>query len=227
MNSKDTLRRIEEVGVVLVVRAGSADEALNGIKAVVEGGLKAVEVTFSVPGAPSVIREVKRVLGDQVILGAGTVLNPEDAEDAVDAGATYLVAPNTDEKVIGSAKRLGVAVFPGAFTPSEIARAWDLGADVVKVFPASLGGPAYIRALKAPLPHIRLMPTGGVDERNAGDFIKAGAFALGAGGALFDQKKLRAKDWKGMTETAARFMAAVRAARGDTLMLPGQGEPRH
>lgn len=225
MNGKDTLRRIGEVSAVLVVRAASADEALGGIEAVVAGGLNAVEVTFSVPGAPMVIREVRRVMGDKLLLGAGTVLSAEDAEDAVDAGATYLVAPNTDAKVIGAAKRLGVPVFPGAFTASEIVHAWDLGADVVKVFPASLGGPGYIRALRAPLPHIPLMPTGGIDEGNVGEFLRAGAFAVGAGGALFDAKKLKAKDWKGMTETAARFVSAVRAARGDTQVL--WGKPPH
>src|SRR5204862_6506977 len=131
----------------LVVRGETEDEAVNGIRAVVEGGIRAVEITFTVPGAPSVIRRVARDLGDSVLLGAGTVLTPEEAEDAVDAGAKYLIAPNTDEKVIGAAKRLGTPIIPGAFTPTEILRAWDLGADAIKVFPASLGGPNYIRAL--------------------------------------------------------------------------------
>jgi 2-dehydro-3-deoxyphosphogluconate aldolase/(4S)-4-hydroxy-2-oxoglutarate aldolase len=219
MPHRESLRRIGEVGAVLVVRADSPEDALAGIRAVVEGGLRAVEVTFTVPGAPSVIREVKKALGDQVLLGAGTVLHPEDAEDAVDAGAEFLVAPNTDEKVIGSAKRLCVPVFPGAFTPTEVLRAWDLGADAVKIFPASLAGPAYIKALQGPYPHIPLMPTGGVDERNVREFFEAGAFAVGAGGSLFDRKKIKAKDWKGLTETAARFMVAVRAAKSATRVI--------
>lgn len=213
MPHSELLRNIQEIGVLLVVRADSQDEVLDGVRAVVAGGLKAVEVTFTVPGAPGVIREIRRTLGDQILLGAGTVLNPEDAEDAVDAGAQYLIAPNTDEKVIGMAKRLKVPIFPGAFTPTEVVRAWDLGADAVKIFPASVGGPAYIKALRAPLPHIPLIPTGGVDEHNVGEFLKAGAFAVGAGGSLFDAKKLKAKDWNGMTETARRFMAAVRGTR--------------
>src|SRR4029077_1893485 len=120
------------------------EEAVNGIRAVMEGGIRAVEVTFTVSGAPGVIRRVKHEFGDSVLLGAGTVLTPEQAEDAVDAGALYLIAPNTDEKVIGAAKRLGVTMIPGAFTPTEIVRAWDLGADAVKIFPALTAGPAYI-----------------------------------------------------------------------------------
>lgn len=213
MPHSELLKKIQDVGAILVVRAETQEDALEGVRAVVAGGLKAVEVTFTVPGAPGVIREIRRTMGDQVILGAGTVLHPEDAEDAVDAGAQYLLAPNTDEKVIGMAKRLKVAVFPGAYTPTEVIRAWDLGADAIKIFPASAGGPGYIKALRAPLPHIPLIPTGGVDEHNVGEFLKAGAFAVGAGGSLFDARKLKAKDWNGMTETARRFLAAVRSSR--------------
>lgn len=214
MNSNGkVLNRIGELGVVLVVRCETDEEAVNGIRAVVEGGIRAVEVTFSVPGAPGVIRRVKHDLGDSVLLGAGTVLTPEQAEDAVDAGAVYLISPNADEKVIGAAKRLGVPIIPGAFTPTEVVRAWDMGADAVKIFPASLGGPNYIRALRQPLPNIPLVPTGGVDERTVGDFFRAGAFAVGAGGALFDKKRLQAKDFSGMTDIAKRFTLAMRAAR--------------
>jgi len=212
-NGKAVLARLGELGAVLVVRCETEDEALHGIRAVVAGGITAVEITFTLPGATAVIRRVKHELGDGVLLGAGTVLTPEEAEDAVDAGARYLIAPNTDEKVIGAAKRLGAVIIPGAFTPTEIVRAWDLGADAIKVFPASVGGPPYIRALRAPLPHIPLIPTGGVDERTVGEFFRAGAFAVGVGGALFDRKRLQAKDYAGMTEVAKRFMEALRAAR--------------
>jgi 2-dehydro-3-deoxyphosphogluconate aldolase/(4S)-4-hydroxy-2-oxoglutarate aldolase len=207
------MKRIGELGVLLVVRCETEEQAVNGIRAVVEGGIRAVEITFTVPGAPGVIRRVKHDLGESVLLGAGTVLTPEQAEDAVDAGASYLIAPNTDEKVIGAAKRLGVPIIPGAFTPTEVIRAWDMGADAVKIFPASLGGPGYIKALKAPLPHIPMIPTGGVDERTVADFFRAGAFAVGAGGALFDHKRLLAKDYTGMTEVAKHFMTALLAAR--------------
>jgi 2-dehydro-3-deoxyphosphogluconate aldolase/(4S)-4-hydroxy-2-oxoglutarate aldolase len=212
-NGKAVLKKIGELGVILIVRCETEDEAIHGIRAVMAGGIKAVEITFTVPSATSVIRRVKHEFGESVLLGAGTVLTPEEVEDAVDAGALYLIAPNTDEKVIGAAKRLGVPIIPGAFTPTEVVRAWDLGADAIKIFPASVGGPSYIRALRAPLPHIPLIPTGGVDDKTVGDFFRAGAFAVGAGGALFDRKRLHAKDYAGMTEVAARFMAALKAAR--------------
>lgn len=215
-NNKSVLKTIGEYGAVLVVRCETEDEAVNGIRAVLEGGIKAVEVTFTVPGAPGVIRRVKHEFGDSVLLGAGTVLTPEQAEDAVDAGAVYLISPNTDEKVIGAAKRLNVLSIPGAFTPTEVVRAWDLGADAIKIFPASLGGAPYIKSLKAPLPNIPLIPTGGVDERTVGDFFRAGAFAVGVGGALFDLKRLKAKDYAGMTEVAKRFTTALRLAREES-----------
>ena len=212
-NAKAVLKALGEYGAVLIVRCETEDEAVNGIRAVMEGGIKAVEVTFTVPGAPGVIRRVKHEFGDSILLGAGTVLTPEQAEDAVDAGASYLISPNADEKVIGAAKRLNVASIPGAFTATEVVRAWDLGADAIKIFPASLGGAPYIKALKAPLPNIPMIPTGGVDERTVGDFFRAGAFAVGAGGALFDLKRLKAKDYVGMTEVAKRFTTALRLAR--------------
>ena len=211
--NKSILKALGDHGAVLIVRCETEDEAVNGIRAVMEGGIKAVEVTFTVPGAPRVIRRVKQEFGDSILLGAGTVLTPEQAEDAVDAGAVYLISPNTDEKVIGAAKRLNVVSIPGAFTATEVVRAWDLGADAIKIFPASVGGPSYIKALKAPLPNIPLIPTGGVDERTVGDFFRAGAFAVGAGGALFDLKRLKAKDYAGMTDVAKRFTTALRAAR--------------
>ena len=207
------IKRIQDIGVILIVRTHSPQEVLEGVRAAVEGGLKAVEVTSNVPGAPGVLREIRRALGDEIVLGAGTILRAEDAEDAVDAGAQYLVAPNVDDKVIGMAKRLKVAVFPGAFTPTEVARAWDLGADAVKVFPASVGGPAYIKAIRAPLPNIPLIPTGGVNQSNVGDYLNTGALAVGVGGSLFDLQKVKAHDWKGITDTARRFMAAVQTAR--------------
>jgi 2-dehydro-3-deoxyphosphogluconate aldolase/(4S)-4-hydroxy-2-oxoglutarate aldolase len=214
-NCKTVLKTLGEYGAVLVVRCETEEEAVNGVRAVMEGGLRAVEVTFTVPGAPAVIRRIRHEFGDSLLLGAGTVLTPEQAEDAVDAGALYLIAPNTDEKVIGAAKRLGVPVIPGAFTATEVVRAWDLGADAIKIFPASLGGPSYIKALRAPLPHIPMIPTGGVDERTVGDFFAAGAYAVGVGGALFDRKRLQVKDWAGMTEVAKRFTMALSNARQD------------
>jgi len=211
---KETLDQIRELGIVLVVRGKSADELMGGIQAVYEGGVRAIEITFSVADAVSLIAKLNERLGDKILLGAGTVMNPSDAVAAVNAGARYVVAPNTNIEVVGMAKRLGVPVMPGAYTPTEVVNAWNAGADVVKIFPASVGGPEYIRTLKGPLPDIPLMPTGGVDMDTAAAFLDAGAFALGTGTALFDKKLLAAKDYKGLTERAKAFVKIVKEARG-------------
>lgn len=214
MGAPDTIRQLGELGVILVIRCDSTDEALHGIAAVLAGGIRAMEVTFTVPGAPDVIRAVGKEYGDRVVLGAGTVTTTEQAKQAFDAGAKYLVAPNTNVQVIESAQRLGLPMFPGAFTPTEVQRAWELGASAVKIFPASVGGPDYIKALKGPYPDIPMVPTGGVNDETVGAFFKAGAFAVGAGGSLFDKKLLKAKEFAKMTQIAQRFMQAVAAARG-------------
>ena len=147
------------------------------------------------------------------MVGVGTVLDAGTARDAISVGAEFVVSPGFDAGVVEETKKRGKISIPGAFTPTEIVRAWDLGADAVKIFPASLGGPSYIKALKAPLPNIPMIPTGGVDERTVGDFFRAGAFAVGAGGAIFDLKRLKAKDYAGMTEVAKRFTTALRLGR--------------
>jgi len=208
-----TVEKIRDLGVVLVVRAKGDEGTMKGLEAMIEGGVTAIEITFSVPNAIAVIKAVKERFGDDVLLGAGTVLNPSDAVGAVGAGAEYVVSPNTNLEVIGIAKRLGVPVMPGAFTPTEVVNAWSAGADVVKIFPASVGGPAYLKALKGPLPHIPLMPTGGVNDKTAGPFIEAGAIALGAGSNLFDKKLLAAEDYAGLTRLAQRFMKGIAEAR--------------
>jgi 2-dehydro-3-deoxyphosphogluconate aldolase / (4S)-4-hydroxy-2-oxoglutarate aldolase len=208
-----TVEKIRDLGVVLVVRAKGDENTMKGIAAMIEGGVKAIEITFSVPNAIAVIKAVKDRFGADVLLGAGTVLNPSDAAGAVGAGAEYVVSPNTNPEVIGIAKRLGVPVMPGAFTPTEVVSAWSAGADVVKIFPASVGGPSYIKALKGPLPHIPMMPTGGVNDQTAGPFIEAGAFALGAGSNLFDKKLLAAEDYAGLTKLAQSFMKGIGEAR--------------
>jgi 2-dehydro-3-deoxyphosphogluconate aldolase/(4S)-4-hydroxy-2-oxoglutarate aldolase len=208
-------KRITELGIVLVVRAEKADERMMAaIRAVVEGGVEAVEITFSVPGAVSVIEKLKDEFGDQVLLGAGTVLNPSDAVAAVNAGARYVVSPSTNVEVVSITRRLDAAPIPGAFTPTEIVNAWNAGAEIVKVFPASVGGPAYVKALRRPLPHIPLLPTGGVTVENAADYIRAGAVALAVGGNLFDRKLIAAGDTDGIRERAAAFVEAVKMARG-------------
>src|SRR5262249_41078029 len=175
MSRDATLKRILDGGIVAVVRSDSSTSLVKVIDALAEGGVIAAEVTFTVPDAIEVIREARREVGDSVVLGAGTVLDPETARSALLAGAEYIVAPSLNLDVIRLCRRYDKVVMPGAFTPTEVLTAWETGADVVKVFPADVGGPGYLKALRAPLPQVRLMPTGGVDLTTAEGFLKAGA----------------------------------------------------
>ncbi len=191
---KDALAKILEEGVIPVIRVASAEEAMGVAKALKEGGISVIEVTMTVPGAMDVIKEVSQKFKDQVLLGAGTVLDPETARLALINGARFLVTPSLNLATIKMANRYGAVVIPGALTPTEIVTAWEAGADLVKVFPiGQVGGPAYIRAIKAPLPQIPLVPTGSVNLQNAGEFITAGAAALAAGRGLADKKAVAEK----------------------------------
>ena len=206
--------RIREVGIVPVVRATSPAEAFDAVEAIRAGGIPIIEITLTVPGAVKIIAELTRRLGDEALIGAGTVLDADAAQACVDAGARFIVSPALDIPTIEICRRLGVAVFPGALTPTEIVIAWKAGANAVKVFPANaLGGPTYLKSLKAPLPQIELIPTGGVSLKNAADFIAAGAFALGVGADLVDLAALRAGQANTITEKARQYVAAVAAAR--------------
>ena len=206
------LDRIIDCGVVAVLRADSSAELLDVAGALREGGVVAIEVTMTTPGALKVIEEAAARMKDSII-GVGTVLDPETARAAILAGAEYIVSPTLHLGVIELAKRYGKIVMPGAFTPTEILTAWQAGADVVKVFPASVGGPAYFKDVKGPLPQVRLMPTGGVDLTTTGAFIKAGACAVGAGSAMVDKKAVSAGKFDTITETARKFVEEVRKAR--------------
>jgi 2-dehydro-3-deoxyphosphogluconate aldolase/(4S)-4-hydroxy-2-oxoglutarate aldolase len=212
---KEALEKILQEGVVPVIRVASAAEAFEVAKAIHDGGITVIEVTFSVPGALDVMKEVTQKFGKEVLLGAGTVLDPETARAALLSGAKFIVTPTLNLEVIRMAKRYSAVVIPGTLTPTEILTAWEAGADLVKVFPISqVGGPAYIRALKGPLPHIPLVPTGGVNLQNAGDFIKAGAAAIAAGGELVDKKAVAEKKFSVIADNARRFLAEVKKARG-------------
>jgi 2-dehydro-3-deoxyphosphogluconate aldolase/(4S)-4-hydroxy-2-oxoglutarate aldolase len=202
-----------DTGVVAVVRADSGDQLVEVAAALSAGGVKAVEITFTTPDALAVIAAASRALAADCLIGAGTVLDSETARAAILAGAEFLVAPILDIPTIELAHRYDKVVLPGAYTPTEILRAYQAGADFVKVFPAESLGPDYIRAVKAPLPQVRICPTGGVTADNAGEWIKAGADCVAAGGSLVSKKLLAERNLKGVTETAARFVAAVKAAR--------------
>jgi 2-dehydro-3-deoxyphosphogluconate aldolase/(4S)-4-hydroxy-2-oxoglutarate aldolase len=215
MDKQQVMARIHDVGVVPVIRAESADEAARVIDAIRAGGVSVLEITMTVPGAVGLIAEVARRVGNDVVVGAGTVLDAETARAVILAGARFVVSPALDLATIACCRRYGVPVAPGALTPTEVVAAWQAGADIVKVFPANaVGGASYIKALKAPLPQIELCPTGGVSLETAADFIKAGASALGVGNDLVDLKALRAGQAQAITEKAKRFVEIVKTARG-------------
>ncbi|HWE36027.1 MAG TPA: bifunctional 4-hydroxy-2-oxoglutarate aldolase/2-dehydro-3-deoxy-phosphogluconate aldolase [Isosphaeraceae bacterium] len=214
MSRETTLRRILDGGIIAVVRAESGERLAQVVRALAEGGVTAAEITFTVPDAVDVIRTVREELGDRVVLGAGTVLDPETARAALLAGAEYIVAPTVNLDVIRLCRRYDKVVMPGAFTPTEVLAAWEAGADVVKVFPAEFGGPAYLKALRGPLPQVRLMPTGGVDLTTAPAFLQAGACCLGVGGSLVDAKAVASGDFGRLRDLASQFAAVVRRHRG-------------
>jgi 2-dehydro-3-deoxyphosphogluconate aldolase / (4S)-4-hydroxy-2-oxoglutarate aldolase len=214
MDREQIIKQIEDIGIVPVVRAASADEAMRAIDAIKEGGISVLEITMTVPGAINVIEDVVKRYGSDVMVGAGTVLDPETARACVLAGAQFIVSPALNVDTIGICRRYGVPVIPGALTPTEVITAWTAGADFVKVFPAgSVGGASYIKNLLGPLPQVKIIPTGGVSLKTAADFIKAGARALGVGTDLVDVKAIRAGEAHVVTERARQFIEIVREAR--------------
>jgi 2-dehydro-3-deoxyphosphogluconate aldolase/(4S)-4-hydroxy-2-oxoglutarate aldolase len=214
MSRESTLKRILDGGIVAVVRSESSESLLRVVQALADGGVTAAEITFTVPDAVEVIRQVRKDIGDAIVLGAGTVLDPETARAALLAGAEYIVAPTVNVEVIRLCRRYDKAVMPGAFTPTEVLTAWEAGADIVKVFPADVGGPPYLKAVRGPLPQIRLMPTGGVDLTTAEAFLKAGACCLGVGGQLVEPKAIAAGDFGRIRDLASQYTAIVRSFRG-------------
>jgi 2-dehydro-3-deoxyphosphogluconate aldolase/(4S)-4-hydroxy-2-oxoglutarate aldolase len=202
-------------GIIPVVRAPSSDLAMRAVDAIRAGGIDVVEVTMTVPGAVSLIDELARRFGDAVVVGAGTVLDAETARACIIAGAAFIVSPVLDAATIACCRTHGIPVVPGALTPTEIVRAVQAGADMVKVFPCgALGGARYIQSLKAPLPHVRLVPTGGVTLQTVGDFIRAGASAVGVGADLVDIGQIQDGRADAVTENARRFAEAIQQARG-------------
>jgi 2-dehydro-3-deoxyphosphogluconate aldolase/(4S)-4-hydroxy-2-oxoglutarate aldolase len=212
-----TRERVERLGAVAVVRLHSTEAAIRVADALHAGGVTALEITVTVPDAFAVIAAVVRRFGDEVCVGVGTVLDAETARGAVAAGAQYVVSPAFRPAVIEEAHRLGVPAMPGAITPTEILTAHEAGADIVKLFPADTFGPGYVRSILAPMPFLRLMPTGGVTPDNVGSWLSAGAVAVGLGGALVDAALVAKGDWDAITERARRVtdgVAEARATRG-------------
>jgi 2-dehydro-3-deoxyphosphogluconate aldolase/(4S)-4-hydroxy-2-oxoglutarate aldolase len=217
MKSRDkaeVISRLTSIGIIPVVRAESTEMARRAVAAILKGGISVLEITMTVPGAVGVIKELSAEIDPEVIIGAGTVLDPLTARDCVEAGAEFIVSPALNLETIAFCGQQGIAVMPGALTPTEVVTAWTAGADFVKVFPAgAVGGASYIKALKAPLPHIKIVPTGGVSLETATAFIKAGAEALGVGGELVDIKALRQGRDEVITERARLFVDLVQQAR--------------
>jgi 2-dehydro-3-deoxyphosphogluconate aldolase/(4S)-4-hydroxy-2-oxoglutarate aldolase len=219
MDKTEVLKKIAEIGLVPLVRAESKEEAVKIIDAIAAGGLPVVEVTMTVPGAIAIIDAIHR-RDPSVIVGAGTVLDPETARACILAGARFIVSPSLNVKTIEMCRRYSIAIMPGALTPTEVVTAWEAGADVVKVFPCgAMGGASYIKALKAPLPQIPLMPTGGVSLKTAADFIRAGAMALGVGSDLVDSNAIREEDWStlatAVTVRAREYVKIVEMTRAE------------
>lgn len=214
MNKTETIEQIRKIGVLPVIRAESADEGGQLIEQIVAGGITVIEITMTVPGAVQLIADCVEKYDGKALIGAGTVLEADAAKRCIDAGAKFIVSPSLNFKTIELCAKLGIAVLPGALTPTEVANAWNAGADIVKVFPAgAMGGASYLRSLKAPLPQIKLIPTGGVTLDTAADLIKAGAEAVGVGADLADVKALRNGDAETITGTARKYLEAVSAAR--------------
>src|SRR5947209_16475309 len=209
MSKETQLRQVLECGIVAVVRSPDSRQLVEVARALADGGVRVVEITMTVPNALEVLRQVRQALGDRLLLGAGTILDPETGRAALLAGAEYLVAPTLNLDVIRLCRRYDKLVFPGAFTPTEVLTAWEAGADVVKVFPADVLGPAFFKALQGPLPQVRLMPTGGVDLTTAAAFLKAGACCLGVGGQLVEPKAVAARDFERIRELARHYVAIV------------------
>jgi 2-dehydro-3-deoxyphosphogluconate aldolase/(4S)-4-hydroxy-2-oxoglutarate aldolase len=207
------LDRILDGGIVAVLRATSGEFIADVAEALLAGGIEGIEVTYSVPRATNILEQVADRLGDKIVLGAGTVLDPETARAAILAGARFIVSPVVNLDVIRLCRRYSCLVMPGALTPTEILTAWEAGADIVKVFPSDLTGPGYLKAIRRPLPQVRLMPTGGVNLETAADFIRAGACAVGIGSDLADPKAIANRDFAKLTALARQYVEIVREAR--------------
>ena len=212
--SKEThLQWVLDAGIVAVVRAPDSQQLVEVARALADGGVNVIEITMSVPNALDVLRQVRQALGERILLGAGTVLDAETARAVLLAGAEYIVTPTLNLEVIRLCQRYDKLVLPGAFTPTEILTAWEAGADIVKVFPADVVGPEFFKAIRGPLPQIRLMPTGGVDLTTAADFLKAGACCLGIGSQLVEPKAVAERNFDRIRDLARQYVGIVQKTR--------------
>ncbi len=215
MTKDEKLNLIRESGVIAIMRAQSSEQLITAADAIKAGGVNVIEATMTTPGALGVIAEATQRYGQEVLFGAGTVLDAETARSAILAGAGFVVAPTLNLEMVALCNRYSVPVVPGCYTPTEMLTAWEAGADMVKLFPASIGGPSLVKAILAPLPQLEIVPVGGVNLDTAAAFIKNGAAALGVGSSLINQKLLDAGDMEELTRRAAAFIAEVKKGRGE------------
>ena len=213
MKKIEKLNLIRETGIVAIIRAKSPEQLIAVVDAIKTGGVRVIEVTMTTPGALKVIESVKKKFGEEVLFGSGSVLDPETARTAILSGADFIVAPTLKLEVIALCNRYSVPVMPGCYTPTEIITAWEAGADMIKLFPASVGGADFLKTILAPLPQVELIPVGGVDLNTAADFIRKGAAALGVGSSLINQKLLDNGDMAELTRRAAAFIKEVKKGR--------------
>ena len=217
MSREADLQRVLDCGIVAVVRSPDSQQLVEAARALADGGVNVVEITMTVPNALDVLRQVRQALGDRLLLGAGTILDAETARAAMLAGAEFIVTPVVSRPVIECCRRYDKLVMQGAFTPTEVLAAWEAGADVVKVFPADVVGPAFFKALRGPLPQVRLMPTGGVDLKTAAEFLRAGACCLGVGGQLVEPKAIADRNFDRIRDLARQYVAIVQDFRGHSV----------
>lgn len=215
MSKAETIDKIIECGAVAVIRMADSTKLIKVAEAIYKGGVTGIEITMSVPGAIQVISEASKEIGSYMNVGVGSVLNAETAQRSIDAGAKYVVSPILKREIIETARNNEVPMIPGTFTPTEIQTAYEAGADIIKVFPANVLGMAFFKSVLAPIPHLKLMPTGGVSLTNAGEWFKAGACAVGVGSALLDKKAIEEENYKKLTGNARTLIESVNSAKNE------------
>jgi 2-dehydro-3-deoxyphosphogluconate aldolase / (4S)-4-hydroxy-2-oxoglutarate aldolase len=213
MQIRSNAQIIEETGLIAIVRLKSSEELINTAKAIAEGGVKNIEFTMTTPNALDIIKSSRSKLGEEILLGVGTVLDMVTAREAILSGAQFIVTPTLNREVIEMCHRYSVVVIPGAYSPTEILTAWEWGADMIKLFPADVGGPNYLKAIRAPLPQVKIVPVGGIDLENISSFIKAGANAIAIGSNLVNTKLVEEKRFDQLSELASKFIELIKEAR--------------
>ena len=213
MKKEEVLERLTRLGAVAVIRMSDSEKLKRVSEAIHKGGVSAIEITMTTPNALAVIENLSKTMGNEIIVGVGSVLDPQTAIDAINAGAQFVVSPVFKRDIIETVKKLNIPIMPGAFTPTEIQAAYEQGADIVKVFPADIVGMAFFKAIRGPMPYLKLMPTGGVTLTNAGEWLKAGACAVGVGTALLDKKAIDENNFKKLTENAEILVRSIAEGR--------------